>query len=323
MAERLRTETVRGDSIRILTTHACQERCNFCHNEGAQDYLHTPIDVEEIVDFCQKARKEYGLTVAHLTGGEPTLHPQIAELTSLLKEADFRVQMTTNGDLEPQLLDKIIDAGVDSINFSLHAVTPEDFKIMQVPSERNRKKDYFQFLMERKLSNIERARERVKVKLNAVVINSEVTGRLIDYALENKIPLRLMRNLNNVEESDLVIESLLSERGLKPTVEQEAIGDSGGSGTIYSYGEENEDTAPVKVKKFGSVYLDIICEGCVLKNTPRCRERFYGVRIGVNPQTLGNEVRLCIDREDESVIVAPEKIFKGAYRESLKKNYET
>lgn len=76
MIERLPTEIIRGDSIRILTTHACQERCDFCHNEGADDYLHTPIDINETVDFCNKARDEFGLTVTHLTGGEPTLHPQ-------------------------------------------------------------------------------------------------------------------------------------------------------------------------------------------------------------------------------------------------------
>jgi len=70
MVERLPYDIVKGDSIRVLTTHACQERCYFCHNEGADDYLQAPIDVNEAVSFSQKARQEFGLSVVHLTGGE-------------------------------------------------------------------------------------------------------------------------------------------------------------------------------------------------------------------------------------------------------------
>jgi len=321
MVERLPTEIVRGNSIRVLATHACQERCFFCHNEGAIDYVHAPIDIEEIVEFSRKARDEFGLNVVHLTGGEPTLHPQIVELTKSLKDADFQVRMTTNGDLEPELLDKIIDAGVDSINFSLHAITPEDFQATQALSNLRKKPDYFSFLIDRKLSNISRARLRTNVKLNSVVINSEITGRLIDYALKEQIPLRLMRNLNNIEESDFLIEKLLSERGLKPIREQIAKGDSGGSGTVYGYTDSEGKEAEVKVKKFGTVYLESICDGCVLRDTPRCRERFYGMRVGVNPQTHETEVGLCIDREDGEASVSPEQIFKGRHYEALKKNY--
>jgi len=321
MIERLLTETIRGDSIRILTTHACQERCVFCHNEGADDYLHTPIDINETVDFCKKARDEFGLTVAHLTGGEPTLHPQVVELVGALKKADFNVQMTTNGDLNPDLLDEILEAGVDSINFSLHAITPDGFRRTQALGGLSHKPEYYEFLMKRKKSNIEKARLSVRVKLNTVVINEEITGEVIDFVIENNIPLRLMRNLNNVEESDKIINALLSERGLFPIKEQEAAGDSGGSGTVYGFANAGLGDPDIKVKKFGAVYLNSVCEGCPLKNTPRCRERFYGMRIGVNPETLQNEVRLCIDRDDPEVVVSPHEIFEGKHYNALLNNY--
>jgi len=323
MIERLPTETIRGDSIRILTTHACQERCDFCHNEGADDYLQTPIDIDETVDFCKKARSEFGLTVAHLTGGEPTLHPQVVDLVKALKKADFNVQMTTNGDLNPRLLDEILEAGVNSINFSLHAITPDGFRRTQALGGLIHKPEYYEFLIKRKKSNIEKARQSVRVKLNTVVINEKITGDVIDFAIESSLPLRLMRNLNNIEESDSIINALLSERGLIPTKEQEAIGDSGGSGTVYGFANERHCNPDVKVKKFGAVYLDSICEGCPLKNTPRCRERFYGMRIGVNPETLQNEVRLCIDRDDSEVVVAPQRIFEGEHHEALRNNYDS
>jgi len=320
MVERIPTETIRGDSIRILTTHACQERCDFCHNEGADDYLHTPIDISETVDFCKKARDEFGLTVAHLTGGEPTLHPQVVELVEALNQADFSVQMTTNGDLNPELLDEILSAGIDSVNFSLHAITPDGFRRTQALGGLSQKPEYYEFLMRRKKSNIESARQVTRVKLNTVVISEEITGDVIDFALDNNIPMRLMRNLNAVEESDRIIDKLLSERGLRPIKEQEAAGDSGGSGTVFGFEMEGQES-DIKVKKFGAVYLESICNGCPLKDTPRCRERFYGMRIGVNPETLQNEVRLCIDRDDQEVVVDPGKIFQGKHYQALKDNY--
>ena len=321
MVERVPTEIVEGDSIRVLTIHSCPERCFFCHNEGSADYLPARIDVAETVDFAKKARKEFGLGVVHLTGGEPTLHPQIVDLVSKLKQDKFRVQLTTNGDLNSDLLDQIIAAGVDSLNFSLHATTPEDFRKTQILGGPDERPEYYNFLMKRKISNIERARSLVRVKLNTVVISEEITGKVIDYAIGKGIPLRLMRNLNNIVESDRLIDKMLFERGLQPIKEQIARDDSGGSGTVYGFVDNKTQVTDIKVKKFGDVYLDSICEGCPLKNTPRCRERFYGMRIGVNTETLKTEVRLCLDRDDSEVVIDPKDVFEGKHYRSLKANY--
>jgi hypothetical protein len=159
------------------------------------------------------------------------------------------------------------------------------------------------------------------VKLNTVVIKEDITGKVIDFAIEREIPIRLMRNLNNVEESDRIIDRLLSERRLYPIKEQEAVGDSGGSGTVFGLAESMAHEPDIKVKKFGEVYLESICNDCPLKNTSRCREKFYGIRIGVNSETLQNEVRLCIDRDDPETVVSPNDIFEGKHYKALKNNY--
>lgn len=323
MVERVPTEIVEGDSIRVLTIHSCPERCIFCHNEGSHDYLHTPIGVAETIAFAKNARNEFGLGVVHLTGGEPTIHPRIIDLVSELKQAEFRVQMTTNGDLNPDLLDQIIAAGLDSFNFSLHAITPEGFRKTQISGGLNERPEYYDFLMRRKTSNIERARQSVRVKLNTVVISEEITGKVIDYAIEKSIPLRLMRNLNNVVESDRLIDKMLFERGLQPIKEQVARSDSGGAGTVFGFVENKKQVVDIKVKKFGDVYLDSICKSCALKNTSRCRERFYGMRIGINAETLKTEVRLCLDRDDSEVVIDPKEAFKGKHYRALKANYIT
>ena len=283
--------------------------------------MNTPIDIGETVSFARKAKEEFGLSVVHLTGGEPTLHPRIVYLVDAIKKAELNIQMTTNGDSNPDLMNNIISAGVGSINFSLHAITVEDFRKTQSFGGLSENHDYYVFLMKRKISNIEMAKKLVHIKLNTVVINDQITGRVIDFALERGIPLRLMRNFNDVEKSDRIINKLFFEKGLCAVKEQEAIGDSGGSGTVFEFADRRSQKPDVKVKKFGDVYLDSICNGCPLKHTPRCKEKFYGLRMGVNSETLKNEVMLCISRNDKEVIIDPQEVFQGKHLEALKHNY--
>lgn len=321
MVEKISHEIVKGDSIRVLMTRACQERCFFCHNEGSSDNLQLPMNIDKTMPFLEKARDSFGLNVIHLTGGEPTLHPQLTEVITRLKDKNFEVQMTTNGNFNPELLNRIIDSGLNSVNFSLHAITPIDFRKTQIPKEKDSNLDYFDSIIRKKKNNIERAKGKMRVKLNTVVVNQEITGKVFDFAIENEIPLRLMRNLNSIKESDEVIEKLLLRRDLVPIREQEAIGDSGGSGTVYGFDRSSLKSVDIKVKKFGDVYLKTICDECFLRNTSKCREKFYGIRLGVNPKTLNNEVRLCIDRDDPNVLINPDRIFKGSYYEALLNNY--
>lgn len=307
-----------GDSIRVIMTRSCQERCDFCHREGGKDYKGYLVDVEEVLRFSKKVRENFGLNVVHLTGGEPTLHPQIVDLVEKLNNESFGVQMTTNGDSSPDLLKEIVWAGARSINFSLHAIRAESFQKMQITDKDS---GYYRGLLERKIENIMQIRPLVKVKINTVTIDEKTTGEVVDFAIENDIPLRLMRNLNKVPESDKIIASILSQRGLQPVMEEVAIGDSGGSGIIYASVNQEFHSPSIKVKKFGEVYLSSICDDCSLKGSLKCRERFYGIRFGANPITGRNEVTLCIDKDDGTTVVSPDEIFEGGYRQSLEENY--
>ena len=320
MVEHLARQSIHGDSLRILTTHTCQERCYFCHNEGSNDYRHSPIDIPETVDFAKKVRQEFGLEVAHLTGGEPTLHPQLIELITSLRDANLKVKMTSNGDFHPDLLNEIVSAGVESINFSLHAINAEDYRATQSTLVQNKSKEYYDFLVKRKKRNIDKARQLIKTKLNTIFITRQITGKVLDFAIEEKIPIRLMRNLDEVKKSNEILCNILEQRGLVPIKEQFATGDSGGSGIVYGY--LNKPISPdVKVKKFGDVYLSSICDECNFKHTDKCRERFYGMRISMNLKTGENEVRLCIDKEGQEAVVSLEDIFKGKHYQALKDNY--
>ena len=90
----------------------CNFRCPFCHNSGllgaAQE---DTIPVEELLDFL---RKRIGiLDGVCITGGEPTLQPDLPQLLKQIKELGYAIKLDTNGS-NPEMLkalakEKLID----------------------------------------------------------------------------------------------------------------------------------------------------------------------------------------------------------------------
>ena len=76
---------------------------------------------EQLLDRLPSA---YRVTLVGL--GEPLMHPQLNELITLAKNRGHRVGMVTNAQfLNSQYSAEILDAGLDSIVFSLDTVDPE------------------------------------------------------------------------------------------------------------------------------------------------------------------------------------------------------
>ncbi|MCL5291426.1 MAG: anaerobic ribonucleoside-triphosphate reductase activating protein [Actinobacteria bacterium] len=99
-----------GKLAAVLFTGGCNLRCPFCHNA---DLVLSP---EEIKDFPW-ARIEYHLNTKKrwldgvcITGGEPTLNPNIGEITSKIKSCGFPVKLDTNGT-KPNKVSELIDQG--------------------------------------------------------------------------------------------------------------------------------------------------------------------------------------------------------------------
>ncbi len=90
----------------------CNFRCPFCHNSGllgaAQD---DTIAEEELLDFL---RKRIGiLDGVCITGGEPTLQPDLPQLLRQIKKLGYAIKLDTNGS-QPNMLkqlagEKLID----------------------------------------------------------------------------------------------------------------------------------------------------------------------------------------------------------------------
>lgn len=102
-----------GKVCATLFTGKCNFRCGFCHNSSlVLDYDKiTEIDQEYLFDFL---KKRFGiLDGVCITGGEPTLCPDLPEFIKKIKGIGYSVKLDTNGT-NPELVkslyqDRLVD----------------------------------------------------------------------------------------------------------------------------------------------------------------------------------------------------------------------
>lgn len=116
---------------------ACNFRCKFCPT-GEHDVIgETGRWMGAMgLDIYKKAiddLEEFSTAIKTLKlykDGEPLLNKNFAEMIAYAKASSHVniIETTTNGSLlTPELIDKIIDAGLDRINISVYGMSTEDF----------------------------------------------------------------------------------------------------------------------------------------------------------------------------------------------------
>ena len=103
----------------------CNFRCPFCHNAELLSADVEPVmTVEALLRFLQK--RQGILEGVCITGGEPTIHPELPGLIRSIRELGFAVKLDTNG-YRPQTLRGILEEGlVDYVAMDLKS-SPEGY----------------------------------------------------------------------------------------------------------------------------------------------------------------------------------------------------
>lgn len=105
----------------IVFTRGCGFRCPYCHNPELVDPVrYTPsLPVEPILKFLDARRGLLQGVV--ITGGEPTLHPDLPDFLSEIASRGFAIKLDTNGS-NPALLEHLVVQGLcDYIALDLKA----------------------------------------------------------------------------------------------------------------------------------------------------------------------------------------------------------
>jgi MoaA/NifB/PqqE/SkfB family radical SAM enzyme len=81
--------------IGLHLTNRCQLDCAHCLRDPGQKPLDLPLDVARQV--IEEAHRLYGIRHVSLTGGEPTLYPELDGLLSILSRTGWTWDIVTNG----------------------------------------------------------------------------------------------------------------------------------------------------------------------------------------------------------------------------------
>ncbi len=86
----------------------CNFKCGYCHNPDIVLNFNAIPDIEEneVIDYLKE--KKMWVDGVCITGGEPTLHPELIDFASKLKKIGMLVKIDTNGT-NPDMLKKLID----------------------------------------------------------------------------------------------------------------------------------------------------------------------------------------------------------------------
>ena len=178
--------------LRVSLTDRCSLRCTYCMPADFSDWIANEklLSTEELVTvigLCVDA----GITQVRLTGGEPLLRRDIADIIRRINELPKapRISLTTNALRLAEVAQDLKNAGLQRVNVSLDTLDPVRFKEM---THRDRFHDV--------ITGIEAAQAAglTPLKVNSVLlkgINDDEAIPLLRHALENDWSLRFIEQM--------------------------------------------------------------------------------------------------------------------------------
>ena len=171
--------------MRISVTQACNFRCIYCQPNPSSQTASSLLTRDELVCICRQAVR-LGITRFKITGGEPLLRPDVAQIVRDIKAIPGvgQVTLTTNGFLLKEKLEELAEAGLDGINISLDSLQETRFREMTRVDG-----------LHQVLEAIEESRKRFPTKLNVVLlkgINEEEWLDFIRFGKEHGVIVRFL-----------------------------------------------------------------------------------------------------------------------------------
>lgn len=129
MNEALRDQHGRSiEYLRISVTDRCNFRCVYCMPAEGLSWLPKQeiLSYEEIIAVVRQLAP-LGLRRLRITGGEPTIRPDLPALIAQLRAVDGieDIALSTNGVRLPELAPALREAGLDRVNISVDSLRPD------------------------------------------------------------------------------------------------------------------------------------------------------------------------------------------------------
>ncbi len=184
--------------LRISVMDRCNFRCPYCMPEDVYDRKFRFLSSKQRLSFSEILRLarllvDLRATKLRITGGEPLLRPNLADLVgdlSRLKGVED-IALTTNGVLLAQQAAALAAAGLDRVTVSLDAVDEELFRRMS--GGRGRLQSVLDGISEARAAGLE------PIKINAVIqrgVNDEHALELVEHFRGSGVILRLIEYMD-------------------------------------------------------------------------------------------------------------------------------
>ena len=115
----------------IVFTQGCNFRCPYCHNPElleSNSEEHASILTEEVLKFLKTRINKLDAVV--ITGGEPTLQPDLADFIKQIKDLGFLVKLDTNGT-NSELLEQLLERNlIDYVAMDIKAPIEKYSKVV-------------------------------------------------------------------------------------------------------------------------------------------------------------------------------------------------
>ena len=169
--------------LRISLTYNCNLRCFYCMPE--EDYEFTPhsrLMQPEEIETLARIFVDNGVNKIRLTGGEPLVRKDAAEIILRLAKLPVKLTLTTNATRLHDFVNVLEEAKVSSLNISLDTLDPDKFNIIT-------RRDSFKRVMDNINLMINR---NFHVKVNVVVMKGMNDLEINDFvAWTKEIPVHV------------------------------------------------------------------------------------------------------------------------------------
>lgn len=206
--------------LRISLTDHCNLRCVYCLPVKGlkflpRDELLSPSEIEDVV----RVAVSVGFRKFRLTGGEPTLRPDLVEIVQRLRQIEGvgDLAMTTNGIFLPKLARPLAQAVLRRVNIHFDSLHPERLPLIMRRAR-----------LEQIWRGIEAAEEArlAPIKLNAVIArgyNDEDVAKLAALTIKCDWHLRFieMMPFGDGECGTVARQHFVSNNEVRARVEQE------------------------------------------------------------------------------------------------------
>ena len=131
----------------VVFLQGCNFRCSFCHNGALLDICKNDNLIDENVIFEFLKSRVNKLDAVVISGGEPTLHNDLAEFISKIKSLGFKIKLDTNGT-NPTILKSLIEEKlIDYVAMDIKAPFEKYPKITNSKVDINKIKQRIQILL--------------------------------------------------------------------------------------------------------------------------------------------------------------------------------